>query len=134
MAEKYEIAESSVVVLDPTNGKLSKTFPIPADETKSRDEFFQTVVNELELTAAFPWTDRTNSVARETKADGIKSELKWKEFDQSKIYIQDVESALLHLLFHDVIDFPLEGESLDSLKVFVSTISTIYPSTRFLSI
>ena len=115
VAEKYEIGESAaVVVLDPTNGKLSKTFAI--EETKSRDEFLQTIVDELELKAAFPWTDRTNSPAKEAKADGLKSELDWKQFDQSKIYMQDVESALLHLLFHDVIDFPLEGDSLDSLK------------------
>jgi hypothetical protein len=54
----------------------------------------------------------------------------WSDFDQTKIYIQDIESSILSMLFKDVISFPLEGSELTSLKDFVKAISVVYPSTR----
>jgi len=40
----------------------------------------------------------------------------WEKYDQSKVYLQDVESALLQLLFYDVNSFPLDGDSLNAIR------------------
>jgi len=53
----------------------------------------------------------------------------WEKYDQSKVYLQDVESALLQLLFYDVNSFPLDGDSLNAIKKYIKIVSQLYPST-----
>ena len=53
----------------------------------------------------------------------------WDKYDQSKVYLQDVESALLQMLFYDVDSFPLDGDSLRAIKKYVKIVSQLYPST-----
>ena len=56
---------------------------------------------------------------------------RWRDFDQSKVYLKDIESSILQLLFYDVKIFPIESTKLDHLKTIVKFLSDRYPTTRY---
>ena len=56
---------------------------------------------------------------------------RWRDFDQSKVYLKDIESSILQLLFYDVKIFPIDSTKLDHLKTIVQFLSERYPKTRF---
>ena len=56
---------------------------------------------------------------------------RWRDFDQSKVYLKDIESSILQLLFYDVKIFPIDSTKLDHLKTIVKFLSERYPTTRF---
>ena len=92
-----------------------------------RSRYTESISIDLDISPVFIW--------QSSKSENLKSETEildpdWSSFDQSKVYIQDIESAILSMLFHDIITFPLEDEKLESIKNFVHEISEIYPSTR----
>lgn len=54
---------------------------------------------------------------------------RWRDFDQSKVYLKDIESSILQLLFYDVKIFPIDSTKLVHLKTIVKFLSDRYPTT-----
>ena len=136
IASHYSIATFPAILLVSMSDSDQpvQTIVVDLDMDLPRSRYAEQLGEQLEISPAHEWAPLANV------APGVKSEKVdeaevvedpvWSSFDQSKVYIQDVESAMLSLLFHDIIAFPLVDEPLQALKDFVSSISQIYPSTR----
>lgn len=127
IVSKYEIETlPAILLLESESSEEKLRINIEDTLEKPRSDYLDTISSELELTPSFNWQKHV-SATEDTESE---PEKKFSNFDQSKIYLQDIESALLSLLFYDVTDFPLTGEPLNALQKFSKEVSKVYPSTR----
>jgi len=126
IVSKYEIEKlPAILILETETSKEIYRTEIEDNVDKPRSDYLDQISTELKLTPSYQWEKH---VAAPDLKDS-KSDFSYADFDQSKVYIQDIESALLSLLFYDVTDFPLTGDSLSALQKFSKELSKVYPST-----
>ena len=127
IVSKYDIEKlPAILILETETSKEIYRIEIEDNVDKPRSDYLDKISTELKLTPSYLWGKHV--VTSDLKDS--KSDISYADFDQSKIYIQDIESALLSLLFYDVTDFPLTGDSLSALQKFSKELSKVYPSTR----
>ena len=108
------------------------------------DQLMRNLGSELGLKTSHNWDQQSHiggksffikaSLKKYNYSDTkLKSESgeRWRDFDQSKVYLKDIESSILQLLFYDVKIFPIDSTKLDHLKTIVQFLSERYPKTRF---
>ena len=127
IVSKYEIETlPAILLLESETSEEKLRLTIEDTLEKPRSDYLDTISSKLELAPSFNWQKHV-SATEDTESEPEKI---FSNFDQSKIYLQDIESALLSLLFYDVTDFPLTGEPLNALQKFSKEVSKVYPSTR----
>jgi len=90
------------------------------------DQLMRNLGSELGLKTSHNWDQQSHIGDTKLKSD---SSERWRDFDQSKVYLKDIESSILQLLFYDVKIFPIDSTKLDHLKTIVQFLSERYPST-----
>lgn len=80
----------------------------------------------LNIKTSHNW-DQQNHVFELTEK--VATDERWRDFDQSKVYLKDIESAILQLLFYDVKIFPMDAAVFSELKKIVNFLSLHYPKT-----
>lgn len=108
------------------------------------DQLMRNLGSELGLKTSHNWDQQSHIGGKSFFIKGslkkyyysdtkLKSESgeRWRDFDQSKVYLKDIESSILQLLFYDVKIFPIDSTKLDHLKTIVQFLSERYPKTRF---
>ena len=127
IVSKYEIEKlPAILILETETSKEIYRTEIEDNVDKPRSDYLDKISTELKLTPSYQWGKHVAT----PDLKNSKTDFSYADFDQSKVYIQDIESALLSLLFYDVTDFPLTGDSLSALQKFSKELSKVYPSTR----
>lgn len=121
--EKWSKSKEPVVlILDHDAVKME----IELTDTTSRSDVLAVLASTLK-TEKSSWKNVVKNSIKEEAF--VQTNDAWAKYDQSKVYLQDVESALLQMLFYDVNSFPLEEDYLRAIKKYVKIVSELYPST-----
>uniref|UniRef100_A0A8C1XLA0 Sulfhydryl oxidase n=1 Tax=Cyprinus carpio TaxID=7962 RepID=A0A8C1XLA0_CYPCA len=79
-----------------------------------------------------PWKQSTSSLQRpQPGKNGLGTQVEWKVFEKSKVYMADLESGLHYLLRVELATHKtLEGEELKTFKDFVTVVAKLFPGRQ----
>jgi thiol oxidase len=80
----------------------------------------------LNIKTSHNWEQQTHI---QDKAEEALDSVRWRQFDQNKIYIRDIESSIIQFLFFEIKLFPFQNEKFNIFKNILKTISNHYPPT-----